>query len=81
MTKFRGRPSFRLRAIVSALRNTSGMITALPRLSTTPPSSMSTSARGETTEIAVARVADRRAVRRRMLMDDLGAERGVHRRR
>ena len=65
--------------MVSALRNTSGMITALPRLSTTPPSSMSVERRGEPAEVAVARVADRRAVRGRVLMDDLRAERGVHR--
>src|SRR2546426_357703 len=33
-----GFPPFRLRATVSAFKNTSGMTTALPRLSTTPPS-------------------------------------------
>src|SRR5207245_1425211 len=33
-----GCPAFRLRATVRALRNTSGITTALPRLSTTPPS-------------------------------------------
>ena len=33
-----GFPPFRFRATVSTLRNTSGITTALPRFSTTPPS-------------------------------------------
>ena len=64
--------------MVSALRKTSGMITALPRFSTTPPSCSDGSDAGEAAEIAVARVADGGAARGRMLVDDLGADRRVH---
>ena len=64
--------------MVSALRNTSGMITALPRLSTTPPSCERGERRGESPEVAMARVADRGAAGGRMLVDDLGADRRVH---
>ena len=50
-------------------------MTALPRFSTTPPSSIAGS---EASEIAVTRVANRGAARGRVLVNDLGAERCVN---
>src|SRR6059036_757354 len=96
-----GLPPPRLRAMVRALRNTSGITTALPTLRTTPPSwsagsdpasrlksrwlvapSAAPSAAGcwwmMSAEVAVARGAERGAIRRGMLVDDVCAECGVH---
>ena len=68
----------RLRASATAFRNTSGSTTADPQFRYTPRSSRATFD-DEVAEVAQAALAERRARRRRMHVDDVGADRHVHR--
>ena len=68
----------RFRATVSAFRNTSGMITALPIFRTTPPPVSLPHTAASVAKSRQRHLAGRRAVHGRLLVDDVRADRRMH---
>ena len=70
-----------MRTAETAFRNTSGSTTADPTFRYTPPSSSPRTQRAQQPEIAMRRLADRRAVGRRMRVRRIRPDGHVHRHR